>query len=122
MKRLVFLFFAFTLMSISSSAQNEIGNKSHSVGLDFDYLGDGSSTVHRAPICVNIDTYYNASSNVIEISYAGDVEGEVFLYLNECLIDHDCQINTSFQLPTTLGLYRIEIITDNWIAQGYLEL
>ena len=55
------------------------------------------------------------------ILYDGDATGEVFLYLNNNIIEYDSEINTSFQISIP-GLYKIEIIGETWIAQGYIQL
>ncbi len=59
---------------------------------------------------------------MIEITYSGETSGEVYLYRNDSLIDYDTEINTSFSLPEATGAYHIVIITENWTANGYLEL
>ncbi len=69
----------------------------------------------------NIEAWYNAESNSINILYDGDATGEVFLYLNNNIIEYDSEINTSFQISIP-GLYKIEIIGETWIAQGYIQL
>lgn len=122
MKKVLYLFFAMLAISFSSLAEESTGNKSHTVGLEFDYLSDNSSTVHRAPMRINIDAYYDAMTNTVEISYNGEEDGEVFLYLNDNIIDYDCQINTTFYLPTNTGSYSIEIVTESWVASGYIHL
>lgn len=76
----------------------------------------------RAPMRVNLEAFYNAESRTIDISYEGEADGEVFLYLNDELIDYVSNINTSIQIPYTTGVYRIEIVSDTWIAQGYIQL
>ncbi|WP_438589290.1 hypothetical protein [Duncaniella dubosii] len=77
---------------------------------------------HRAPMRMdNIEAWYNAESNSINILYDGDATGEVFLYLNNNIIEYDSEINTSFQISIP-GLYKIEIIGETWIAQGYIQL
>lgn len=122
MKKVLYLFFAMLAISFSSLAEESTGNKSHTVGLEFDYLSDNSSTVHRAPMRINIDAYYDARTNTVEISYNGEEDGEVFLYLNDNIIDYDCQINTTLQLPTSTGSYGIKIVTESWVASGYIKL
>ena len=76
----------------------------------------------RAPMRVNIEAYYNADSRTIDISYDGEATGETFLYLNGNVMDYSPEINTSLQVPSIPGLYQVEIVSENWIAQGYIQL
>lgn len=83
---------------------------------------NGTSGHHRAPMSIKIEAFYNADNKIIEVSCDGEVEGKVFLYLNENIIEYDSNLNTSLPIPSTSGLYRIEIIGDNWIAYGTILL
>lgn len=91
------------------------------VGLDYKNSNQSVPT-HRAPARIDLNVYYDAEAQIITVTYSGKADGDVYLYLNETLVDYDTEINTSFSLPSPTGLYRIEIITDNWTASGYLEL
>jgi hypothetical protein len=77
---------------------------------------------HRVPMHINIVAWYNEESNSIDIAYDGEDDGEVYLYMNDNIIGYDSTINTSLQLPTSPGLYKIQIIGETWIAQGYVQL
>ena len=57
----------------------------------------------------------------MEICYDGETLGETFLYLNGNVAGYDSEINTSFQISSP-GLYKIEVISESWIAVGYIEL
>lgn len=103
-------------------AQNSSTSSStRRVGLEVRKTQGTSTTVHRAPERINIEANYNVENHTLEICYEGVTLGETHLFLNSYLIGYDSQINTSFQIQTP-GLYKIEIITDNWIAIGYLQL
>jgi hypothetical protein len=71
---------------------------------------------------IDIDAWYNNESNSIDISYDGEAIGEVSLYLNGNILDYSTEINTTFALPYTTGIYRIEITTETWSAEGYIQL
>lgn len=77
---------------------------------------------HRAPMRINIEAWYNAESNTIDITYDGEAEGEVLLYLNQDIVEYDSKINTSLQIPLIPGLYKIEIHTSSWLAEGYISI
>lgn len=77
--------------------------------------------MHRAPMLVDIEAYYNEEEGTLEICYDGEATGETFLYLNGNVVGYDSEINTSFQISSS-GLYKIEIISENWIATGYIQL
>lgn len=122
MKKFLVLFCAIITICITSVAEETPNNSTpKNIGLEYSIKSNGSS-VHRAPMRINIDAYYDAMTNTVEISYNGEEEGEVFLYLNDNIIDYDCQINTTFYLPTNTGSYSIEIVTESWVASGYIHL
>ena len=77
--------------------------------------------VHRAPMRINIEAYYDSETGSINISYDGEAAGDVYLYLNGDIVDYNSEINTTFQIHTT-GMYRVEIHGASWIAEGYLNL
>lgn len=91
------------------------------VGLKVRQTQESATKVHRAPMCINIEVYYDEEDCTLEICYEGETIGETYLYLNNNLIGYDSEINTSFQILTP-GFYKIEIIGDCWIATGYLQL
>lgn len=91
------------------------------VGLEVRQTQETATTVHRAPMRINIEAFYNEGSGTLDICYNGEAIGEVFLYLNDNIIGYDSELNTSFQISTP-GLYRIEIIGETWIAQGYIQI
>lgn len=104
--------FASTGNSVPSSiGMNVIRNQNSS-----------AAHVHRSLINIPIDAFYDTESNSIYISYYGDSVGLVYLYLNDAPIECDTEINTSFQLPALSGCYRIEVVTENWTAQGTITI
>jgi len=120
-KFLALIIVVFTTCITSFADETSSNSTPKNIGLQYSIKSNGSS-IHRAPMRINVDAYYDAATNTIEISYNGEDDGEVFLYLNDNLIDYDCQINTTFQLPATSGLYCIEIVTESWTARGYIQL
>lgn len=80
-----------------------------------------TTPAHRIPARINIQAYYNAEEGTLEICYDGEAVGETFLYLNGNIIGYDSEINTSFPIATP-GLYKLEIVSDSWIAIGFLQL
>ena len=78
-------------------------------------------TVHRAPIRIPLEVWYDAVASTISITYIGDVSGEVLIYRDGQLIDSSSEINTTFQVLES-GLYVIEINTDSWTATGNFEI
>lgn len=124
MKILLYLIFAIigiTIPTIASAESNK--SLSYTIGMEVhSNQNNSSTTVHRSSMNIAIDVIYYPETNTIEISYNGDFNGEVYLYKDNDIIEWGNEINTSFQLPSAYGLYRIEIITDNWIALGYIQL
>ena len=82
---------------------------------------DTSTPAHRIPARINIQAYYNVEEGTLEVYYDGEAVGETFLYLNGNIIGYDTEINTSFPIATP-GRYKIEIVSDSWIAIGFLQL
>lgn len=115
---LVMITFAFQAIAGESKTST---SSSQGIMLEIAQFKETSGR-HRAPMRVNIEAWYNADSNTIDISYDGEAEGEVFLYLNQDIVEYDSKINASLHLPSSHGLYTIEIISETWIAQGYIQL
>ncbi len=124
MKLLLSLIIAILGITIPSIAYAESTKSfSYPIGMEVHRnQNNPSTTVHRAPMNIVIDAIYNPETNAIEITYNGDFDGEVFIYKDNDIIEWGTEINTSFLLPSASGLYTIKIITDNWIALGYLRL
>ena len=91
------------------------------VGLEVRQTQEKATKVHRAPLRISIEVYYNEQNGSMDIYYDGEALGETFLYLNDNIIDYNSEINTSF-LISEPGLYRIEIVGETWIAQGYIQI
>lgn len=120
-----FLSLILVMMAVTFPVIAQESNSSSStrtVGLEVHKKDNSiSSTLHRAPMRINIEAYYNEENGTLDICYNGEAVGEVFLYLNDNIIGYDSELNTSFQISIP-GLYRIEIIGETWIAQGYIQL
>ena len=123
MKKILSLILVMMAVTLPVIAQESTSSSStRRVGLEVTQTYGHPTTAHRAPARISIAAWYNIANNSIDISYNGEAEGEVFLYLNGNLIGYDSIINTSLQLPSSSGLYTIEIISEAWIAQGYIQL
>lgn len=110
---------AITLPSI---AQGSTGNSSSKrVELEIRQTKQTPTRMHRAPVFIDIEAYYNEEEGTLEICYDGEAIGETFLYLNGNVVGYNSDINTSFQISSP-GLYKIEVISESWIAIGYLQL
>lgn len=102
--------------------QSTAGNASHTTKINVGIRPNGnSSKPHRGPINVDIDVYYDADSQTLNVCLDGETEGEVFLYLDGTQVDYSPAINTSFFISTP-GLYSIEIVTDSWTAEGQIVI
>lgn len=110
---------AVAFPSLAKEAEEQ--NSSQTIRLEINQQTDTPTRVLRAPMRINIEAYYDTENHTIEICYNGEADGEVFLYLDENIIGYDSEINTSFQISSA-GYYRIEIISETWIAQGSIQL
>jgi len=122
MKKILSLILVMIAFSIPSIAEETKTNSSEQLmKLNIHRKDKDQSKVHRAPMRIPIEAYYDEESRTISICYNGDAEGEVYLYLNENIVGYDSEINTSFQISAP-GLYSIEIVTESWIADGEIQL
>lgn len=110
-----------TIVLPIAAQESTSGSSTVRVGLEITQTQEKATTVHRAPMRINIEAFYDGGSGTLNICYDGEAVGEVYLYLNDNIIGYDSELNTLFQISTP-GLYRIEIIGETWIAQGYLQL
>ncbi len=78
-------------------------------------------TIHRAPMHVCVDAYYDELSSTITINYDGEATGETLLYKDGELFDSSSEINTTFSIMES-GYFTIEINTEYWTAEGSIEI
>ena len=83
--------------------------------------GELNPIIHRAPMRVYVEAWYDSITKTISILYLGDAIGEANLHKDGQLIDSASEINTTFLIEGA-GLYTIEIITDLWSASGNIEI
>lgn len=122
MKKFLSLILVMIAVTLPAIAQESTSSSStRRVGLEVTQTYGHPTTAHRAPMRINIEAYYNEGDGSLDICYDGEAVGEVYLYLNDTIVGYDSELNTSFQISTP-GLYRIEIIGETWIAQGYIQL
>lgn len=122
MKKILSLILVMIAFSLPSMAEETDANSSLKLlNLEVRRKNNHPSKVHRAPMRIPTEAYYDEESRTINICYNGDTDGEVYLYLNENMVGYDSEINTSFPISSS-GLYRIEIITESWIAHGEIQL
>lgn len=110
-----------TIVLPIAAQESTSGSSTVRVGLEVTQTQEKATTVHRAPMRINVEAYYDVVSNTLEICYNGESDGEVYLYLNGNIIDYSSEINTSFQISNP-GHYKVEIIGETWIAQGYIQI
>ena len=122
MNKFISLVLAFITTTLPLCAQNSSNNSSSNpIELEMHGSLKSSAGTHRVPARIDIYASYNIEEGLLEIYYDGDADGEVFLYLNGDFFGYDSEINTSFQISDP-GLYKIEIVSDTWIATGSFRL
>lgn len=122
MKKVLSLILLMLAVVFPAIAQNsKTGSSTNRIKLEISQKKDPATTVPRIPMYIDIEAFYDSESQTISVCYDGDVEGEVYLYLNGNVVGYDSEINTSFQISSP-GLYKIEIISESWIAIGYILL
>lgn len=126
MKRIlsiILIMMAMTLSAISAIAHGSSNNTSHRrIGLEIQQTKEVTTTVHRAPMRLPIEAFYNAENHFIEIYSQDDtIEGMVYLYDDmDNVIDVSTSINSVLYVPTP-GEYRIFIEGDGWCGEGTVE-
>ncbi len=111
-----------TMAFMSFAQEAKSSSSSCAVGLKFQNNNGTNPKPQRAPMHIDIQVYYNAEYNTIEISSDDDVDGEVFLYHNGNVVGYSEELNTTILIPATPGLYKILIHGESWIAEGYLHV
>lgn len=83
-----------------------------------------NTTVHRSPMRIPIDVYYDNELCQIEIS--GNMEDEVQIFLcdeNGNIIAYSSIANTTLDIPEDYnGRLSISIESDNWVAIGCITI
>ncbi|MBD5199936.1 MAG: hypothetical protein HDS83_06065 [Bacteroidales bacterium] len=119
---IILLMITLALPAFAKDGNEDEDSDADLIGLEFSHTGDESPSFnHRSTFETYIDAYYNPSNHIINICYYGENNGEVFLYLNNTLVNYSPDLNTTFQL-TTSGFYKIVIIEKSWIATGYISI
>lgn len=126
MKKLLFLFLVcFSLIANVETYASDDTPDSDSTELEIEISSKDNSNSfgpQRSPRRIDIEVFYSESLNSITIHYNGEIEGEVYIYRNNVLVDYETQINSIILLPYSQGNYKIEIITNSWIAKAYLDI
>lgn len=122
MKKILSLILVMMAVTLPVIAQESSSSSSTiQVELEVRRTNNTAHPVHRVPMRINLEAYYNEENGTLDICYNGEAVGEVFLYHNDNIVGYDSELNTSFQISTP-GLYRIEIIGETWLAQGYIQI
>ena len=123
MKKIFSIIIAFMALVLPVLAQESDGKpKSQAVTLNTHTLDNKpNETIHRAPMRIPVEAWYDADVATISIIYYGEDEGEVNLYRDGQLIDSSSEISTTFSISES-GFYTIEINTEAWTAKGDIEI
>lgn len=123
MKKIFTLIVACMALALPMTAQESDGNSKPKPVVLSTHAdnSDPNPTIHRAPMRVCVEAWYDILSETITIIYDGDASGEVLLYRDGALLETSSDINTTFAVSES-GFYTIEIITEGWTAIGNLEI
>lgn len=123
MKRILLLIISLVSLFIHTLADEKHAKKTSEEKILLEiHQYNNDIPIHRAPVLINIEAYYNSISNTINIEYEDMCEGKVYLYHEDILEDFSPSINSSFQLLYLSGTYRLEIHCDGWSAVGFINL
>ena len=120
-KVLSFILLTLAVVFPAVAQNSTTGSSTNRVKLEISQKKDPVTSIHRTPMYIDLEAFYDSESQTISVCYDGDGEGEAYLYLNETVVGYDSEINTSFQISSP-GLYKIEVIGETWIATGYLKI
>ena len=80
-----------------------------------------STGVHRAPMLINIDVYYDTETHIVEVYGDEAMDAEVFIYnASGDLVNYSSSLNTELTIPAS-GIYTIQIESEGWYALGVIE-
>lgn len=78
--------------------------------------------VNRSPMRLSIEVIYDSDTHKIEVTGNKAIEAEVFLYdVNGILEAYSSTLNTDFTVFTP-GTYIIQIQSNEWYAEGKIEM
>ena len=123
MKKIVTIIIALMAYALPMMAQDSGGNSTSAPIIlnPFPIDDKPQNPIHRAPMRISVEAYYDSVAGTISINYDGEAEGEVNLFRNGELIDSSSEINTVFLILGS-GFYTVEINTDYWTATGSIEI
>lgn len=122
MKKILTFIIAFLAIASPVIAGDSQGDESQGIDLDISKGGKPSTPIRdRMPIHIDIQAWYDAEAQNIVISYDGEQAGEVYLYLDGMPAGYSSEINTVFPVLES-GLYSIEILGEDWIATGEIQI
>ena len=83
-----------------------------------------NTTVHRSPMRIPIDVYYDDELRQIEISGSTDIDVQIYLCdENGNIIAYSSITNTTLDIPEGYnGRLSISIECDNWVAIGCITI
>ncbi|MCM1141805.1 MAG: hypothetical protein NC453_24810 [Muribaculum sp.] len=118
MKRKELLIFASLLMAFALNASAE----GYGVFMEIDMKNSEKyHKVNRAPKRISLDVVYDTDSQCVTVNGDEGMEVEVFLYnsLGE-VEDYSSSLNTTLSV-SSLGIHRIHIEGEDWVANGTIE-
>lgn len=123
MKKFFLFIIAFMALASPMIAKESDGT-STSVPVAMDIhpiINKPNHPIHRAPVHICVEAWYNAEHGTISINYYGEIPGEVNLYCDGMLVATAPEINTTFVIGES-GYYTLEIVTESWTAIGSIEI
>lgn len=83
-----------------------------------------NTTVHRSPMRIPIDVYYDDELRQIEISGSADIDVQIFLCdINGNTLDYSHCMNTVLNIPYGFsGIIILRIESEEWIATGKIAV
>lgn len=83
-----------------------------------------NTTVHRSPMRIPIDVYYDDELRQIEISGSADIDVQIFLCdINGNTLDYSHYMNTVLNIPYGFsGIIILRIESEEWIATGKIAV
>jgi hypothetical protein len=121
MKRFLFIIIgvlvSMSCVYVKSQSTSTSTSTQHSVSLEF-HKKANSTKVHRTPLHIPIDVFYDDVDHTLIVSSDEDLECEVYLYnSNYSVVDYSSCGDTIFTINMT-GTYTVQVNGDDWYVIG----
>lgn len=111
------------LIGILMSMYPSISAEEHGVFMEINMRNRDSYTkVNRAPKRISLDVVYDSETKIVSISGDDSMEVDVILYNSAGGIEDSSATLNSTLVISSSGSHKISIESEDWIAEGFIEV